>query len=113
MKLTNVLKAEDHGQVWSSLTFCIKIDVTVYACCPEGHQYSVQHHKRGSQQREGEGCPPLLYPLSSLNIEYYIQAQNKKNVVLLEWVQRRSTMTRGLEHLSYEERLSKQGSVQP
>jgi len=48
-------------------------------------------------------------------LEYCIQVwglQNRKNIELLEGVQRRSRrMVRGLEHLSYEDRLRELGLV--
>ena len=47
------------------------------------------------------------------HLEYCVQAwgpQHRNNVELLEWVQRRAVeMIRGLEHLSYEERVRELG----
>ena len=47
------------------------------------------------------------------HLEYSMQArgpQHKNNVEMLEWVQRRATkMIRGLEHLSYKDRLRELG----
>jgi len=44
------------------------------------------------------------------HLEYCVQAwgpQYRKNVELMDWVQRKVTkMSRGLEHLSYEDRLN-------
>ena len=79
------------------------------ACIPEGQLCSGLHlKKRGGQQGEGGDCPPLLGSCED-PLEYCIQAwgpQNRKDMELLEQVQRRATkMIRGLEHLSYEETL--------
>ena len=56
---------------------------------------------------------PLSFAPARPHLEYYIQIwgpQHKKYTELLEWVQGRVTeVTRGLEHLSYEERLRELG----
>ena len=65
--------------------------------------------KRGIANRKREGVVPLYSALVSFHLEYCVQAWGaplKKDAELLEWVQEEDTkIIRGLEHLSYKERL--------
>ena len=77
-------------------------------CSPEGQQYPELHQKRGGQQGEGGHChlcPALVRP----HLQHCLQTcgpRRERDAELLEWVWRRALrMIRGLQHLSYEDRL--------
>ena len=67
-----------------------------------------------SPSEEGWPVGPSLLCLCEAHLEYCVQVwgpQHRKDVELLERVQRRATkMIRGLVHLSYEDRLKELGS---
>ncbi|PKU36306.1 reverse hypothetical protein [Limosa lapponica baueri] len=69
--------------------------------------------KRNVASRSREGILPLYFTVMRPHMEYCVQLcgpQHKKDMDLLERAQKRAMkMIRGLEHLSYEDRLRKLG----
>ena len=79
----------------------------------EGIESSPQCIKRGIASRLREGILPLHSALVKAHLESCVQLwspQHRKGMELLEWVQSSATkMARGMENLSYEERLREWG----
>ena len=81
-------------------------------CSPESNRI-LGYIKRSVTSRSREVILPLYSALVTAHLECYVQLwgpQHKKDMDLLEPVKRRTTrLIRGLEHLSFEDRLRELG----
>ena len=80
------------------------------ACSPEGKPYTGLHQEKCNQQVKRDDSAPLLCSHETPTMSSSGIPQCKKDTELLEQIQRRAMkMTRGLEHLSYKDRLREHG----
>ncbi|KFU97413.1 hypothetical protein N339_02845, partial [Pterocles gutturalis] len=91
-----------------------KLDMTqLCALAARAANYVLGCIEKAVASRERKVIVPLYSALVRPHLQYCVQAwgpQHKKDVELLELVRKRATkMIRGLEHLSYEERLRQLG----
>ncbi|KAK4828350.1 hypothetical protein QYF61_026011 [Mycteria americana] len=84
-----------------------------YALAAQKANHVLGYIKRSTASRSGEVVLPLYSALVRAHLQCCVQLwgpQHKKDMDLLEQVQRRATkMIRGVEHLSYEDRLRELG----
>ena len=86
----------------------MKLDeLAMCACSPESQLYPGLHQKQHSQQGEGGDSSPLLWSHETQPAFRFVVPNIKRT---LQQVQSRAIqMIRGLEHLSYEDRLRELG----